>query len=471
VNNHRTFFAFRHNNIQYNSLIAMVSIQRIVDLAIDRFGGARAITIEQLVDIVGLTAKERAFVIASWALIYTDEWRYLSDELILNHLTEERGADTIQRFIDRELIAKFIYERDYVQVTRDGKTINQEGIPTAYADINFRLPNLASGNVANKDRHFVVSPGCIKQLLLSSSTARGSETMSHFVKLEKLATMMREYTTRARNVIREREMARIERERRFAIEEAAKEHANRVAAESRVVQLRQLASIGRNAQLSEYVYVATTPLMGAQNHYKIGRCASPSARIRGYNTGRPEGDDMHYVRTWQCYNAKGVEQLIKSHFSEFAERKNREVFNVGIHCIIAVIDIFVRADAAAADYTRDFLQTFDPHAVVDPNDYKEQAKQSDESRAPQQPATAPQRTEPGAVAETSSQEEVTQRTIANVQTKRRARQRAKCAKRGIPIPLECSQRKKGAKPRYATEEERQAARKRSSAMSNAKRRG
>ena len=88
------------------------SVRSIIERAIARYGDNN-ITVAQLADAAGFTEREKAFAEASWALVFADEWFYLSDEIILGQLTSDTSKSSVAHFISRELIASdFIYGRD-----------------------------------------------------------------------------------------------------------------------------------------------------------------------------------------------------------------------------------------------------------------------------------------------------------------------------------------------------------------------
>ena len=348
------------------------SVRSIIERAIARYGDNN-ITVAQLADAAGFTEREKAFAEASWALVFADEWFYLSDEIILGQLTSDTSKSSVAHFISRELIASdFIYGRDYARVTPDGLIFDKEGKPMTQEsceyDINFRFPTLETGRRVNGKQYYIVSPVCMKGLLLKASTKRGNETRDYFLKVERLAVIMHDFmvhteklrSARAIEAERTAHQLMIERANEEAkysaeAEKIAKNEAKRLAEVARIAEEEaRRATEAKSAALDEakdaedelaliktreirmrkmrfplnppvpdgYIYIMTKPTYEAHHIFKVGQTSEPlRQRMYGYSTGNASTDKFRYLYARECFYSKSTEYRIKEALSPYRENQ------------------------------------------------------------------------------------------------------------------------------------------------------
>ena len=70
----------------------------------------------KLAEIANFTSKEISMLKLFWNPCFNSTWIYLSDEIILNSLTDESGKYAIKNFYNQVLIPNSQNEIDYLQV-------------------------------------------------------------------------------------------------------------------------------------------------------------------------------------------------------------------------------------------------------------------------------------------------------------------------------------------------------------------
>ena len=347
-----------------------------VDRAIERYGSAEQpnITVEQLADIVGFNDQEKKFAAMSWSLIYTNEWIYLSDEIILTQLTMETGKGAINNFTTRELLVpEYIYGHSYARILPNGDILDEQGKPTTEFDINFSSSKLRNYIKGHGKRYFIVSPECMKSLLLRASTRRGSETRGYFVKLEKLAAVMREYMMRKDEIRRDRAIEDERRAHQLAIEyersevEKAKmklEETMRKACQTeedmrlRAICIKEMKFPLEPMKPDGYLYIMTSPIYAKKHIYKIGRTStSMHQRIAGYETGRTSDDKMKCLYSRECFATKETEEFIKGTLAPYLEDRSKpksEMFVMKFEVLRTVLDICIDNSARFCESVNDY---------------------------------------------------------------------------------------------------------------------
>lgn len=112
----------------------------------------------KLAEIANFTPKEISMLKLFWNPCFNSTWIYLSDEIILNFLTNEVNKDAINHFIRQVLISNYENEIDYLQVDKNHEII--KNYPSIFTgkneDDKSHSPKLENGkncslNLASKN--------------------------------------------------------------------------------------------------------------------------------------------------------------------------------------------------------------------------------------------------------------------------------------------------------------------------------
>lgn len=96
-------------------------------------------------------------------------------------------------------------------------------------------------------------------------------------------------------------------------------------------------------QKNQIFYIATTASYAKDNQFKFGGISNKKdlvARLRSYNTGRPESDLYYYCKLIPCHNYKLIEDKIHSLLCQLKDKKNsrKEVLVMRYDVLIEMIE-------------------------------------------------------------------------------------------------------------------------------------
>jgi phage anti-repressor protein len=119
-----------------------------------------------------------------WNPIFNKSWIYLSDELILENLTNEKSIYAIKNFYNQVMIPNYIENIDYKNITYDEFK-------------NFHWLFLTNENIplkpGNRKKFYLITGETYKCMLMSSKARKGKETRLYYIKIETLANTMKDY--------------------------------------------------------------------------------------------------------------------------------------------------------------------------------------------------------------------------------------------------------------------------------------
>jgi hypothetical protein len=193
-------------------------------------------------------------------------------------------------------------------------------------------------------------------------------------------------------IIQQQEMRAIAHSRQLAIEDAEQAH-RRTEEERRLRQLaeeehqRQVAEEQRLRQLAEsryvhmrtinrvtlrpvpdsWIYIATSPTLALQHRFKPGSSSGKlRKRLSTYNTGRAEGDLMFYSHVWRCYHAHSIDQMLQDALENYADKTEKEMVIIPLCVLLPIVERFVAADLHAGEMLSTFIDSFDAHMSATP---------------------------------------------------------------------------------------------------------
>ena len=272
----------------------------------------------KLAEIANFTPKEISMLKLFWNPCFNSTWIYLSDEIILNFLTNESGKNAINNFITRVLMPNYENELDYLQVDKTHDLIkncspnleNGKSHSSILRNGKSHSPILANGN---RKKYYIVSGECFKNLLLQSRCEAGKETRKYYLKVEQLSRLMYSYISELKDKKIENE------EKRYNL--LFKNHQSYLKRKKRTA-----------FEKGDCVYILSNPYRQGILEYKIGKVDQKDKRdeamsafinrLSTYNTGLPEDYLVEYV----CYvkQPKLIEEMIKAKYEEYYKVTNKE---------------------------------------------------------------------------------------------------------------------------------------------------
>jgi hypothetical protein len=141
-----------------------------------------------LARLSGFTEDECNMLIIYWKPCFNNSWIYLSDELILENLTNETKKDAIRHFYERILISNYEDGIDYQQVL-----VDNELVKFWWASSPVLATDKPRSRPAHNKKYYLVTGEAYKCMLMASRAEKGKQTRKYYIKVESLARTMKDY--------------------------------------------------------------------------------------------------------------------------------------------------------------------------------------------------------------------------------------------------------------------------------------
>ena len=124
-----------------------------------------------------------------WSDNFNENWIYLSDEMILNNMTNDTKKDALTNFYKRILFTSFTINIDYKEIKKDDELIKK------YDNIFGSSKNANQKNKAKMTtkKYYAITGETYKELLILSANKKGKEARKYYLKIEKLAMFYHMY--------------------------------------------------------------------------------------------------------------------------------------------------------------------------------------------------------------------------------------------------------------------------------------
>jgi phage anti-repressor protein len=272
----------------------------------------------KLAEIANFTPKEISMLKLFWNPCFNSTWIYLSDEIILNFLTNSKTEDAVNNFMRKVLITNNEKEIDYLQVDKNHEIVkNCPLFFTGKNEDSLQVNIEKTKRVASNKKYYIVSGECFKNLLMQTRCEAGKETRKYYLKVEQLSRTMYKYITELNKKQHE------DAENKYNL--LFKNHQSYLKRKKRTP-----------FEKGDCVYVLSNPYRQGKLEYKVGKVdqkdkgdaaiAAFINRLSTYNTGLPEDYIVEYV----CYvkHPKLIEDMIKGKYEEYFKVTNKEwIFN------------------------------------------------------------------------------------------------------------------------------------------------
>jgi len=279
--------------------------------ALEKFGGRSDVSNVEFCKHLGFTENEMKYVELFWDPAFNRSMIYLSDELILNNLTNEsNNGHALNHFYTRKLF-RYTKGSDYVEVKSDHPLIQ------AYLLL---YPNMGRGNFHTIKKHYLITGNCFKQLLLESTARIGREIRLYYIKVEDAAMCMKDYIMLATKLIAERAITSAENESKRAHEleyevknydviHYQEDEAKRV--QFMIEQLRGFDLSTLNSYSIAYILDLNKYMLidGINRRmYKYGRSEGIEGRVRGHKL---DYKGCNLIALYVVINSRIAEGMVK----------------------------------------------------------------------------------------------------------------------------------------------------------------
>ncbi len=306
----------------------------------------------QFAEAMGFSEREQKMLEMFWEPTFNGSWIYLSDELIRDHLTNEKDTsgnlkkNAVMHFYDRKLIPIYDKDIDYCEVSANHELVQNY----------FCSPNLGSRDFKHNKQFFIVSGECFKQLLLSSGTSNGKETRKYYIKVETLASQMKDYITYILLTQKEAEIYQKDVEICQKDAEICQKDTELEKEKARSYRLRKRIKTTLLLTKKEFIYIATSRLDAQEDCFKIGKAANLKARLASYNTGRTSENAFYFCYYFQCYDSASLEKYIFGLLKPFVIQKDTEMVHIRYNLLEDIIDEICKNDDRNVDKINELIR-------------------------------------------------------------------------------------------------------------------
>jgi phage anti-repressor protein len=314
-------------------------------------------SIQQIAEYNGFTESEINMMELFWSDNFNENWIYLSDEMILNNMTNETKKNALSNFYTQVLFINFTINVDYKEIKKDDELIKK------YDNI---FDSLKNGNQKNKakmvrKKYYAITGETYKELLILSANKKGKEARKYYLKIEKLAMFYHMYISELHKHLSQ------EKDKQLKIQE------------NKVMHLNDFVEAVKELKTDEIFYIATTDSYARQHRFEYGGIKNANElkpRLSTYNTGRAEGDTFYYVNIFKCHKYSHIENCIEMLIKSFKDKKNakKEMIHMYYENFVELVEFIINNYNKDIDFinthAKQFLEntiTLDP-VIIPPID-------------------------------------------------------------------------------------------------------
>jgi hypothetical protein len=283
-----------------------------------------------------------------WLPVYSEGWIYLSDEIILTQMTNEKGKNTIEHFVNRKLLECYDYKEniDYKNITKNDDLIK------IYE--SFYSPNLSNRKTSNRKKYYAITGDTYEDLLMKSTSKEGKNSRKLYRKVIKLAQFMKDYIHGLHQYIG------IKREQELQTQLDSK---NKEIDEQKLITTNIQNFINNTKPLDKNttLYIVTTKNYAKENIFKPGSINGVEekqlkSRLATYNTGRIDTDKFYYCYVKTCYAATDLDHQLKKLLQFCKHNKKKEMCILHYDGLVEIIDFIEQNHSEGCEFVNDFIK-------------------------------------------------------------------------------------------------------------------
>ena len=356
-----------------SSIITPTTFKSIIETALTH---SNKLTETDLARLSGFNDDEINMLTLYWQPCFNNSWIYLSDELILENLTNETKKQAITNFYERILIPTYEEVIDYQQVLADNELVKFH--------YSLKSNEELKAKPGNRKKYYIVTGEAYKCMLMASRAKKGKETRKYYIKVEKLAMAMKDYMF---------EYVKREQDKIIALKLVNKQNiiesvvAEKHALLSSFQHLSQRHdSLRKNRSYHKFkkgncCYIVSDPWR-EKEYFKIGETHDINDRLQQYRTPIPECRIEFLV---YLSDNKTLEKCMKLRHNENLILRNHEyTFNVPLKeiiksykTLIKYLKLDVTYETELEDYNKPY-ETGPKLLFIDDDEKKEEVEDLEE---------------------------------------------------------------------------------------------
>ena len=214
----------------------------------------------------------------------------------------------------------------------------------------------ARGSVNTK--HLLLTPDCLRAVMMRVNTPKGNEVRQYYISLEKLFKTYIKYQMEFKNIETEKLLKATKKELANNKKELAEKTEELASKDIYINNVKSLIENVHYLVAKDYVYIATTFAYASKNQFKIGKAGNLQTRLSSYNTGRPEGDRYFYVNIWSTCNSLLLEKKITDPIDQWRDASDREMFVINYDWLCSYVREVCEHDHVEMRMVNDLVKNY-----------------------------------------------------------------------------------------------------------------
>ena len=283
-------------------------------------------SIQQIAEYNNFSESEVKMMEVFWSDNFNENWIYLSDEMILNNMTNETKKNALSNFYTQVLFINFTINVDYKEIKKDDELIKK------YDNIFGSLKNVNQKNKAKMTtkKYYAITGETYKELLILSANKKGKEARKYYLKIEKLAMFYHMYISELHKYLSKQKDKELHDEK----EKGIRMHKIHI----------ELLSYKKQLSKEESIYIVASYQYAIQGIFKVGRTKCMKARTSGHNNTHITGDKFKVLHEFKVNDATIIEAYIHKKLKGLLIDGEKEFFMCPYDLLENIIDIIINND-------------------------------------------------------------------------------------------------------------------------------
>ena len=275
---------------------------------------------QQLAEYLDFTEDDLRRLNMFWEPCFNNSWIYLSDEIILGELTNEKGPHALKHFYTRVLITEdYTIDIDYKKIDKNDELVKK------YEEVY--CPKKDIRKTSNRKLYYAVTGETYKDLLQKSANKKGKATRQYYRKVEQLAIFMKDYIVALHTNAMKKQLE----EKDAALNRMHECHI-------------ELITYKKLTEKNESIYIAATHTYATQGIFKIGRTKCIKSRNSSHNTTHVDGDNVKVLKEFKVNDSVSMENYIHKKLRGLLVNNEKEFFKCPYNLLEDILDEIINND-------------------------------------------------------------------------------------------------------------------------------
>ena len=299
---------------------------------------------------IGFTDSEMNMLKMFWEPAFNGNWIYLSDEIILEQMTNENSKDSLQNFYNRVLLTDdYVEEVDYKKISK-----NDDLVKNYESSGSSNLKNQKNKIKQTTKKYYAVTGETYKDLLQKSANKKGKTTRKYYRKVEQLAIFMKDYIVALHSYLMKKQLDEQKKliEEKDAIIEKKDSNLNCL----NTVNL-ELLTFKKLNEKNESIYIVATYRYATQGIFKVGRTKCMKTRISGHNNTHINGDKVKVLKEFKVNDSVATENYIHRKLKGLLVHNEKEFFVCPFDLLENIIQSMITNDESHNNLINSVIDT------------------------------------------------------------------------------------------------------------------